>query len=225
VLVLWDFDGTLATRDGMWSGAVLEALDARDAAHGLTRADIRAAMHRRYPWDRWETPHPELCEGALWWAHVEAAIVDALASAGLAPADAPAVAREARERYLDTSRAWLRFDDTLPALEAVAERGWRSAILSNHVPELPLIADALGISPHVEAIFTSAATGYEKPHPQAFEVALRALGRPQRVWMVGDNPAADVEGATAAGLRAILVRSGGAGGLAHAAARILADDA
>jgi len=55
-------------------------------------------------------------------------------------------------------------------------------------------------------VLSSATIGYEKPHPEAFRLALEAVGHPRQVWMIGDNPVADVGGAEAAGLRAILVR-------------------
>ena len=223
VLVLWDFDGTLATRRGMWSGAVIEALDDDDRDHGITTQQIRDAMRSRYPWDAWQEPHPQLCERERWWSHVEGVIAQALERAGLALERAPRVARAARERYLDTSRAWTLFDDALPALDALAQRGWRSAILSNHVPELPDLVAALGLDARVEAVFSSALTGYEKPHPEAFRLALRECGNPSRAWMVGDNPTADVDGARAVGLPAILVRAGE--GLDAAAERILSSDA
>lgn len=34
-VLLWDFDGTLAERPGMWSGALLEVLDAEQPGHRL----------------------------------------------------------------------------------------------------------------------------------------------------------------------------------------------
>jgi putative hydrolase of the HAD superfamily len=68
------------------------------------------------------------------------------------------------------------------------------------------MAAALGLSSLVEAVFTSAATGYEKPNRKAFELALRTCGWPSEAWMVGDNPVADVAGAEAAGIPAVLVR-------------------
>ena len=55
-------------------------------------------------------------------------------------------------------------------------------------------------------VFTSAAIGFEKPHPQAFHTVLRALGDATTVWVLGDSMTADVTGAYAVGLRAILVR-------------------
>jgi FMN phosphatase YigB (HAD superfamily) len=80
-------------------------------------------------------------------------------------------------------------------------------IVSNHVPELPQLVDALGLGGLVDRVFSSALTGYEKPHPQAYLHALRECGRPAARWMVGNNPLADVAGAEAVGIPAILVRS------------------
>lgn len=65
----------------------------------------------------------------------------------------------------------------------------------------------MGLAELVDVVHTSATTGYEKPHPEAFRHALCANGNPDEVWMVGDNPTADVAGAEAAGIRAILVRT------------------
>ncbi len=82
-------------------------------------------------------------------------------------------------------------------------------MLSNHVPELAELIEGLGLGELVGEVFTSAAIGYEKPHPEIFRHALRVCGSPGRVWMVGDNPVADVEGAEAVGVPAVLVRARG----------------
>ena len=74
------------------------------------------------------------------------------------------------------------------------------------MPELPEIVTGLGLGRYFNVIVNSAATGYEKPHPQAFRLALERAGWPTSAWMIGDNPVADVAGAVSAGLRAILVR-------------------
>jgi putative hydrolase of the HAD superfamily len=100
-------------------------------------------------------------------------------------------------------------------------------VLSNHVPELHGLIDGLGLAPHLDDVFSSGLTGYEKPHPEAFRMVLAACGNPTQAWMVGDNPHADVEGAEGVGLPAILVRVKGrarhsADGLDGAAAVILA---
>ena len=49
-----------------------------------------------------------------------------------------------------------------------------------------------------------------KPHPSIFEAALTAAGvRADEALMVGDSLKADVEGALAAGLRAVWLRRAG----------------
>jgi putative hydrolase of the HAD superfamily len=208
-LVLWDFDGTLAWREGLWSGCMVEVLDELEPGHGLAIERVRAAMRGRYPWNAPEEPHPQLCDPERWWEEMCARMQAALASLGISGARCGAIAHAVRVRFLDTAVGWRTFADTVPALEAVANAGWRSAILSNHVPELERIVAELGLAPRLEAVFSSALTGYEKPHPDAFRHALRALGRPRRAWMIGDNPRADVGGAAAVGIPAVLVRRDG----------------
>ena len=48
-----------------------------------------------------------------------------------------------------------------------------------------------------------------KPSPAYFEAALEALDTdPERAWMIGDDIEADIRGAQALGMRAVLVRTG-----------------
>jgi FMN phosphatase YigB (HAD superfamily) len=84
--------------------------------------------------------------------------------------------------------------------------GWTHLVLSNHVPELPGILHNLGLDGHLHQIFNSAESGYEKPHPRAFDAVLGAVAGAEAAWMVGDNLESDVRGAEAVGLPAILVR-------------------
>jgi putative hydrolase of the HAD superfamily len=112
-----------------------------------------------------------------------------------------------RRAYLEPG-AWVVFDDTVRALQVLAQEGWNQVILSNHVPELPELVAALGLSPYFTAIHTSGTTGFEKPHPRAYAAVLETFGSaPGRVVMVGDNYAADFAGPRAAGIEAVLVRS------------------
>jgi putative hydrolase of the HAD superfamily len=126
------------------------------------------------------------------------------------------------------TRGWRVFDDTRAGLAATAAAGWRNVVLSNHIPELETLVTQLGLADLVERVFSSACTGYEKPHPEAFGIAPRAEGNPRRRWMVGDNPLADVEGAEALGIPAILVRTSGSAGRTAidvaAAARLIVEE-
>lgn len=205
-VLLWDFDGTLAQRPGHWSGAILEALDASLPGHGYQRAKIAAAMATGYPWHQPDIAHPHLSDPQAWWEHMSAVLASALTGLGLGQSDARGATALVRDRYTDPA-GWQLYPDTIPALTELSRRGWRHAVLSNHVPELPAIIESLGLAPFLAVIINSASTGYEKPHPQAFRLALAAAGYPEEVWMIGDNPVADIAGARAAGIRAILVRS------------------
>ncbi len=205
--IFWDFDGTLAHRPGMWRGCLLETLDEHAPGHGIDAEELRPFLRNGFPWDSPDDPHPELCEPDAWWAHVEVLLTAAYEGAGIESHRAAELAARVRERYVDPTRVWELFPDTKPVLERLREQGWRHIVLSNHVPELPAIAEGLGLARLVDHIVTSAATGYEKPHPEAFRLALELCGTPDVVWMVGDNPTADVAGAEAAGIHAVLVRT------------------
>ena len=220
-LVLWDFDGTLAFRPGLWSGCALEVLDEHEPGHGIEFERLRSAFRGGFPWHDWQEPHLHLGEAEAWWAQVGRRVAQAFEDVGVERGTGERLATVFRELYTDAAVGWQRFDDALPALEAVAAGGWHSAVLSNHVPELDALVVGLGLGEHLDAVFNSARIGYEKPHPEAFRIALSAFGAPGEAWMIGDNEEADVEGARGAGMRAILVRSDGAGGLLDAASTIL----
>jgi putative hydrolase of the HAD superfamily len=206
-VILWDFDGTLAHRSGLWDVCLLEVLDEHRPGHGVDRGRLRDLLRDGFPWHRPDVAHPELCEPDAWWAHVEALLATAYEGVGIEGEPARRLAGLVRRRYVDPTCGWSLYDDTVPVLERLRSEGWRHAILSNHVPELPALVGGLGLSSLIDVVLSSAVTGYEKPNPKAFELALDRCGRPHEVWMVGDNPVADVEGATAVGIPAILVRS------------------
>jgi putative hydrolase of the HAD superfamily len=205
-VVLWDFDGTLAWRPGLWGGCVLEVLDELAPGHGAELARVRAVLRGGFPWDRHSEPHPQLSSPDAWWQAITPLLSRAISGA-VAEARVPELVHAVRLRFTDASRGWRVFDDSPEALRATAAAGWRNVVLSNHVPELSALVEQLGLGGLVELVFSSAATGYEKPHPEAFRLALRACGYPARRWMVGDNPIADVAGAEAVGIPAILVRT------------------
>ena len=212
--VLWDFDGTLAYRDGMWSGALLAALDAACPGHGVTREALRPGLRDGFPWHRPSVGHSHTPDG--WWEALRPLLAGACVGAGVCSEDAERAAAALRSVYLDPA-GWSVYPDVEPAFALLA--GWRHVIVSNHVPELPELVSALGL--RVDAVVTSAVVGWEKPHPEIYRAALSAAGvGVADAWMVGDNPDADVAGAAGAGLRGVLVRGEGVG-LVEAAELIL----
>jgi putative hydrolase of the HAD superfamily len=219
-IVLWDFDGTLAERPGMWRGCLLEVLREEEPGVDADADVFIPALRDRFPWHRPDEAHLDLCEGEAWWGRVLPLLAEAYEASGMQPERARELAALARARYVDPTVGWRLFDDTLPALSKLADAGWRHAVLSNHVPELDRLVSGLGLDPYVETVVCSARTGYEKPHARAFAAALQLRRNGEPAWMVGDNPEADIAGARRAGLSAVLVRRNSVG-LLEAAEEIL----
>lgn len=60
-LLIWDFDGTLAYRQGGWSGALIDVLDRHEHGHSFSTDQVRPHLRQGFPWHDPEEPHPELC--------------------------------------------------------------------------------------------------------------------------------------------------------------------
>ncbi len=203
-IILWDFDGTLAYRDGMWTAslsAVLEANGYKDYDRSL----ISSSMQPHYPWAKHEMAHNEYFNNLSWWEYIEENVVGcALSSIGISGSEKIKLAKQFKAEYLKLEM-WYLFDDTIRNLEKSVEMGFNNAILSNHTPELKVIADYLDISGFFDHIITSAEIGYEKPNSKFFDV-IKTFDYYDRFVMIGDNYCADVMGAKDYGLDAILVR-------------------
>ncbi len=224
--VLWDFDGTLVAREGNWRAALLTALDQVTDDHDVTLELLRDGLRDGFPWHRHDVAHPQLHTPELWWKDLDATLRRAYLVAGIDERTAGRAAAAVRDVYVDV-QYWSVFDDTRPALRRLRDGGYRNVIVSNHIPELSDLVRDLGLSDLIDAVLTSAVTGYEKPHPGMFRVALELTDDPERVWMIGDNPIADIAGATAVGIPAILVRHSepsAVPGLAAAVDRVLGAD-
>lgn len=205
--LLWDFDGTLAYRKGGWQSALAEAARRELPEIALQPGDLRPYLRSGFPWHQPERVRSPGQPADEWWAQLETVFESAfIQAAGLSSGRARRIARRVREVYLEMSW-WRLFDDTLDCLGALAAEGWKHVIVSNHVPELPDIVRRLGLSPYVSAIYNSASLGVEKPNPKIFQMVLADLQPGGDVWMIGDNPVADVEGAEAVGINAVLART------------------
>ncbi len=110
--------------------------------------------------------------------------------------------------------AWVRIiPGSADALRALADLGLALAVVSNAdgTVEAQLAADGIcqvgdGPGVPVGAVLDSGAVGVSKPDPAIFRLALDRLGvEPERAIHVGDTPAADVDGARAAGVRPVLI--------------------
>lgn len=205
--MLWDFDGTLGQRrTGRWGACLLELLDRELPGHQVTREALSSHLHSGFPWHDHHLEHPQLCEPTRWWQHINGILAGALVRTGVpTPVAHRVVTTGFRDLYLRADD-WELFPDSRAALVTVRAAGGCNVIVSNHVPELADLVRALGVADLVDAVISSAIVGAEKPHPAIFGAALHGVGSPDVVWMVGDNPVADIAGAARLGIPGVLVR-------------------
>jgi putative hydrolase of the HAD superfamily len=203
--LIWDFDGTLGYRPGKWSGTMVQVVR-RFAGLDVDIETVRPFMQKGFPWDNPDRPNPPMRAAGDWWDAMQPVFENAFTGCGLPLVLARTLAGKVRAVYTDVAE-WRLYEDTKDVLEEFLQDGWHHTILSNHVPELRALVNGLGLGSLIHNIVNSAETGFEKPHPLAFQSALDSLGDPAEVWMIGDNINADVLGAESVGLRAILVRN------------------
>jgi HAD superfamily hydrolase (TIGR01549 family) len=210
-MIIWDFDETLAYRDGKWSGALLEAILEHSPDATVSIEDLRRHLKVGFPWHNPETTHAHGSPES-WWETMIPIFHGACRGSGVGEEDSRIIAANVRKHYVDIS-TWRVYEDTFRILDYLKEKGWRQLILSNHVPELEGIVDGLGMQPYFEAIYSSANTGFEKPNRLAYEHALEKAGKAgkagkaDRIWMVGDSFACDYLAPEKLGIPSILFRN------------------
>ena len=204
--IFWDFDGTLAYGDHIWSNGILAAVRRVNPGTRITLEKIRAINDGGYPWST-----PQIPWGILspqdWWSRLALFFEELLHRLG----EPRQVAREAsvlvREFILNPSQYHL-YEDTVFALKESLKRGYQNILLSNNYPELEEILCALGLRDSFSALAVSALVGYEKPRQELFRYAKELASKPERCIMVGDSIPADIRGGNAAGMFTILVHQG-----------------
>jgi len=109
------------------------------------------------------------------------------------------------------SLAFATYQDAAPALAELRSRGMRLVVASNWDCSLPDWLGDTGLGGLLDGAVSSAVAGEPKPAPAVFEAALQVAGVPAGDALhVGDSLANDIEGARAAGIRAVLVDRSGA---------------
>jgi HAD superfamily hydrolase (TIGR01509 family) len=89
-------------------------------------------------------------------------------------------------------------------LATLAPRVMIGIVTNNTLSEQRIKLDICGLAPYVDELVASQDVGVAKPDPRIFAIAMERLGvHRDRTVMVGDSWSADVEGAAAAGVRAV----------------------
>lgn len=101
---------------------------------------------------------------------------------------------------------WKLFPEAVPTLKELRSRGVELGIISNFDSRLFNVLRGLGIAELFDTVTISSLAHAAKPSPKIFELALEQHAvEPGEAMHVGDSMRDDVEGATKAGLAAVLL--------------------
>lgn len=103
------------------------------------------------------------------------------------------------------------YEDTLPAIQELRARGFRTAIVSNTSWGSPALLwrgeiRRLDLDTGMNAVVFDRDVGWRKPSKPIFEFAMKNLGAlPSDCVFVGDEPEWDLKGPRAVGIEAVLI--------------------
>jgi HAD superfamily hydrolase (TIGR01662 family) len=194
--VLFDVDFTLA-RPGPELGP--EGYVRAGERHGMTLDPARYEEGREAALAALER-HPELeHDDAIWFTFTERIV---LAMGGRQPAS--------YDCAVEITRGWEKHDnfelyeDVAPVLDELRAAGLKIGLVSNSARDVHAFARHHGLE--IDAGISSFHHGRTKPHASIFRAVLDLLDvAPAEAAMVGDTIDADVDGAVALGMRAVLV--------------------
>lgn len=119
--------------------------------------------------------------------------------------EAAMLARRVYDEFGKASR-WRLYDDVVPAVQRLKDRGIRVGVISNWDGRLVRLLGELGVGSMLDTIVSSADVGLRKPDPRIFELACERLSvLPTEAAHVGDHHYADLLGARALGMKAVLI--------------------
>ena len=119
------------------------------------------------------------------------------------------VAREIYEQW-SVNHHFEMYEDVAPVLTQLSRQGLVIGAISNSHRSLDAFCEHFSLRGLITVSVSSAEHGYMKPHRSIFETALKKAGvNAGESMMVGDSIKHDIEGALAAGMRAVLLRRSG----------------
>ena len=140
------------------------------------------------------------------FVHYTASIIEHMGGRGEKVVD---VAREIYEQW-SVNHHFEMYEDVAPVLTQLSRKGLVIGAISNSHRSLDAFCEHFSLRGLITVSVSSAQHGYMKPHRSIFETALSkaGVGAGESV-MVGDSIKHDIEGALAAGMRAVLLRRSG----------------
>lgn len=191
--VFFDAGGVLLYVPQLWPARMAAAL--REFGHMVTPEEVSEARAgvQLPPWPK------TLEEEKQFWPVVYSATLSGLAI----PEPHP------RHEEIHSKVWWVHharlFDDAIPALDAVRNRGVRLGLISNASPSMEIVLEHLGIKSYFETAVISDMLGILKPDPRIFEHALGAMGVDAAEAVFVDDIPENVNAARDLGMSALLL--------------------
>jgi len=140
------------------------------------------------------------------FVHYTASIIEQMGGRGEKVIE---VARQIYEQW-SVNHHFEMYDDVAPVLTQLSRQGLIVGAISNSHRSLDAFCDHFSLRGLITVSVSSAQHGYMKPHRSIFDTALAKAGvSAGESVMVGDSMAHDIDGALAAGMRAVLLRRSG----------------
>lgn len=118
----------------------------------------------------------------------------------------PDIAREVLKKAQSRNPSIVLFDDVIPALDELQQRGLKLGMISNVDYDMTEALEKLGLIDRLDVIMTSKDAGATKPNPAIFRAALEEAGVPAaRSIYVGDQYDIDIAGSRSAGMTPVLI--------------------
>lgn len=96
--------------------------------------------------------------------------------------------------YYAQASAWRVNQPILGCVQTLLQQGWQVGLLSNWDFRLPKLLQQLGIEHYFKPQLFSAQVGWEKPHPNIYQIAIQQTGLDARqILMIGDDLTNDVQ--------------------------------
>lgn len=156
-----------------------------------------------FPWHSPEKERKLSIEGGDWWEMMAPKFSLLASQFGIEDQN---LSRHIRNSILDPER-WFIYEGVEDVLELILNSGGVNHILSNHIPELDVLIDNLGLINYFSTIHTSGKTGVEKPNAKSFEPLLESVEdlTMDNCLFIGDSVTADLQLADKLGIDFMLV--------------------
>jgi|WetSurMetagenome_2_1015567.scaffolds.fasta_scaffold303025_1 putative hydrolase of the HAD superfamily len=205
-VIFWDFDGTLGYRQGNWEGAIFELVEDEKVKTKTNYDLISVLLQNGFPWHKPEKNYLSINNSINWWAFVNPKFIQIFEALGYEKHESVIKATKVAEQYSKLQK-WKIYEDVIPNLTLLQNQMWKNILVTNNIPEFPIILKKLDLEKYFDRVFVSSIIGFNKPNPLIIQDYLDKIGSNSKTIVVGDRVESDIAFADFIHAEGILVRS------------------